>query len=349
MASVFKKGNKIYISWYDPIQGKRLNKSTKLDYNPGNLSKAKEAAKRFQQTLDKQSDLYSVLGIKKISIKSAFEHFLRVNSSKHPKTIIDYKRFYKYFTKQFDENQTCMVINKLSIEDWLIEIKKLPMQPNSIFAIFKQYRHFLNFLFEYSYVPMFKINRSIQPKAEIKEKIIMSEQDIKKIFDSLDNKNTNFSTFIYLAFYTGLRASDLLSIKGDHIDLERRELRYYSPKRKIYREVGFHKFLVPILRNRIEEVGDGKLLNYNNVENLGMAMRRFLKQIELNGKHYSSRTFRKTFITMCRRYGMDPSVVAELVGHEHQSTTDKYYNKIEIQQMLDELEKFQPLFLKKKV
>ena len=43
---------------------------------------------------------------------------------------------------------------------------------------------------------------------------------------------------------------------------------------------------------------------------------------------------------------MDPSVVAELVGYEHQSTTDKYYNKIEIKQMLDELEKFRPLFLR---
>jgi hypothetical protein len=39
----------------------------------------------------------------------------------------------------------------------------------------------------------------------------------------------------------------------------------------------------------------------------------------------------------------------ELVGHEHQNTTDKYYNKIEIKQMFDELKKFQPLFLKEKV
>lgn len=108
------------------------------------------------------------------------------------------------------------------------------MQPNSIFAIFKQCRHFLNFLFGYSYVPMFKINRSIQPKAEIKEKIIVSEMDIQKIFNSPGNKNNNFSTFIYIACYTGLRASDRLSIRGDHIDLEKRELRYYLPKRKIW-------------------------------------------------------------------------------------------------------------------
>lgn len=259
MPSIYKKGNKLYMSWYDSVRGKRFNRSLKMEDNESNRKKAEHYAKQLEAKLQKDADALKMLGITKTTIKTAFEHFLRVNSSKHPKTIIDYKRFYKYFTKQFDENQSCLAINKLSIEDWLIEIKKLPMQPNSIFAIFKQCRHFLNFLFEYSYVPMFKINRSIQPKAEIKEKIIMSEQDIKKIFNSLDIKNTNFSTFIYLAFYTGLRASDLLSIRGDHIDFDKRELRYYSPKRKIFREIGFHKSLVPILRQRIEEVGDGKL------------------------------------------------------------------------------------------
>lgn len=200
-------------------------------------------------------------------------------------------------------------------------------------------------MFEYSYLPIFKINRAVQPRAEVKEKIIFSEEDLKTIFLAVNGKNSNFKTLIYIAFYTGLRASDILSIRGNHIDLENRELRYYSPKRKIFRAVGFHKDLSPILRERIKEVGGGNLISYNNIENLGTAVRRFFCDQGFKGKNYSSRTFRKTFITICRRYRMDPSIVAELVGHEHQSTTDKFYNRIDVQQMLDELEKFQPRFL----
>jgi integrase len=65
----------------------------------------------------------------------------------------------------------------------------------------------------------------------------------------------------------------------------------------------------------------------------------------LNQQQETVRLIHLLLITMGRRGGMDPSVVAELVGHEHQSTTDKYYNKIEIKQMRDELEKFKPSFL----
>jgi integrase len=48
----------------------------------------------------------------------------------------------------------------------------------------------------------------------------------------------------------------------------------------------------------------------------------------------------KTFITLCRSYGMDSSVFAELVGHAHESTADKFYNRIDHKLMIKELKKF---------
>ena len=38
---------------------------------------------------------------------------------------------------------------------------------------------------------------------------------------------------------------------------------------------------------------------------------------------------------------MDEIIVREQVGHEHGSTTDKYYNKISMNRMREELIKFQ--------
>ncbi len=231
-------------------------------------------------------------------------------------------------------------MNKLSVEGWINEIKKLPMQKNSIFAIFKQANHFLNFLFENSYIPMFKINRDIKPKREIKEKIIFSDEDIVKIFDNLAGKNNNFKTLIYLAFYTGLRSSDMLTIKVSGIDLKKHELKYYSPKRKVYRQVAFHEDLDEIISKRVEEVKDGELLDYTEIENLGRACHRYFELIGIGDKGYSARTFRKTFITLARRCRMDASVVAELVGHAHSSTADRFYNRIDMELMNEELRKF---------
>ncbi|MHB9012397.1 MAG: hypothetical protein ACYC49_09275 [Ignavibacteriaceae bacterium] len=37
---------------------------------------------------------------------------------------------------------------------------------------------------------------------------------------------------------------------------------------------------------------------------------------------------------------MDASVVAELVGHEHKSTADRFYNNIGTELTIEELQKF---------
>lgn len=77
------------------------------------------------------------------------------------------------------------------------------------------------------------------------------------------------------------------------------------------------------------------------VENIKKAFNRYLDKIKLLGRDYSARTFRKTFITVCRtRYNMDATVVRELVGHEHTSTTDRYYNQVNLERMKEELMKF---------
>lgn len=242
----------------------------------------------------------------------------------------------------------CVNINKLDVEEWLNDLKKLPLAQNSIHAYGKQLNHFLNFLFEYNYTQMFRINREVKTHPEIKEKIVFTDEDIIKIFNKLDRKNSNFVTAINLLFYTGLRSSDILTITVDKIDFKNQIIKYYSPKRKKYREIGFHKNLIPILKSRLKYVNTGKLLNYSAVDNLGRAVNRYLKNIGLKGLGYSARTFRKTFITLCRsRFDIDASIVRELVGHEHGNTMDRFYNEITPLKMKEELKKFKPSYRSK--
>lgn len=94
----------------------------------------------------------------------------------------------------------------------------------------------------------------------------------------------------------------------------------------------------------------GEILDYGNVENLGRAITRYFAVLEIDSKDYTARTFRKTFISSCRsRYDIDASIVMELVGHEPVNTTDRYYNKISIEKMRAELDKFKiPIIIKRK-
>ena len=341
MAVILKRGDVLHIQWYDPVMKKTCSKSTKLKATQANHIKAKKYAEKLQNELTKRYNESKQLGVKNVRLKDAFEHFLHVNEGKHPKTIKDYKRFYNLFTSYFDEEQPCVLINKLSVEDWLLNVRKLHLSQNTIHGYGKQCNHFLNFLFEYNYIPMFRINRSVKTKPEVKDKIVFKDEHIKKILENLDGKNWNFKTAVLLLFYTGLRSSDVLSIRSDKIDIDKQVLNYYSPKRKKYRSIAFHKELVPVLMERMKQIGIGPLLDYENIENLGKAVHRYLIELHLDGNGYSARTFRKTFITLCRsRFGMDASIVRELVGHEHGNTTDRYYNSITEEAMRNELKKF---------
>lgn len=342
MATIRIRGKTIYIQWYDPFENKVTCKSTKLSDNETNRKKAELMAKKLQNELNNKHSQLKQLGIRPTTIKEAFEHFLRNNQQKHKFTIYEYNRFFTKFIEFFDEDSSCNIINKIQVENWLNHIKALNYKKNTIHTYGKQCIHFLNFLFEYNYIPMFKINRNVKTKPEIGEKIVFSDDDIRLIFNSLSEKNHNFYTAIYLAFYTGLRSSDLLTISVERINLSNRVLTYYSPKRKKFREIAFHKTLVPILKERIEELKSGPILQYNSIHNLGRAVERYLISLNIKSKGYSTRTFRKTFITLCRsRFNMDASIVRELVGHEHGNTTDRYYNQISINAMKNELEKFE--------
>jgi integrase len=341
MATIIKRRNIFHIQWYDPLSKKITSKSTGLEVSANNYKKVELYANKLQQELTKRNNELKKIGIKSVRIQDAFDHFLENNQYKHPKTIYDYHRFYKKFTDKFDPSLPTSIITKLSVERWLNEIKKLPLAKNSIHGYGKQCVHFLNFLFEYNYTPMFKINREVRTRPEIKEKIVFRDEDIIKIFDGFEGKNSNFITTIYLLFYTGLRSSDIITLTVDRIDFNERKFSYYSTKRKKFREVAFHKDLIPILKSRVSELKEGRILDYHNETNLGRAVKRFFHAIKIDDRPYSAKTFRKTFITLARsKYNMDFSIVRELVGHEHGNTTDRYYNQITITNMKNELNKF---------
>jgi integrase len=297
-------------------------------------------AEELQKGLDKNKEEFHKNSlVKRSTIKSAFEHFLRNNSNKHKDTIKDYNRFYELFKKTFNEGGPCTLINKLSVEAWIIGIKKLSLQQNTIHGYFKQCNHFLNFLFEYNYIPMFKINKDVRTKPEVKEIIVFRDVDLQKIFDNLKSKNSNFRTMIYLAYYTGLRSTDMMSMVIEKINFENSSISYYSPKLKKWYTVPFHNHLTSILKKRIQEKKTGKLLEYTDDSDMCKAFNRYLTELELTGRGYTMRTFRKTFITNASA-AMDLATVSKLVGHKNITTTAKYYNKVDLAKKAEDLNKF---------
>ncbi|MFZ5948431.1 MAG: tyrosine-type recombinase/integrase [Stygiobacter sp.] len=339
MASIYKKNNTIYISWYDPFLGKNKNKSTGLIYNKLNMKKAKLMAVEFQKSIDIEVNKRNQLGIKRNSIEKTIDHFLQINSNKNPKTIYEYNRFFKLFTEKFNVKDPATLINKNSCEEWLISLSKYNYQSNALYAYNKVLKKYLNFLFEYNYIPMFRLNKDVVYKQEVKDIIVFTPEDLNLLMNNLDQKNENFKVTFYLLLYTGLRPSDIYNICGKDVDLKNRTIKYYSEKTKQYFYVPFHRKLKPIMQERINQVGDSNLIKYETIGNIGKAFRRYLKMLNLDKKGYNLRTFRKTFITLAHQNDIDLATVAKIVGHKKITTTEKYYNRLSILKQANELKK----------
>jgi integrase len=348
MASVYKKGNKWYLSWYDSTVGKTFNYSTGLNSTKENYKIAKLMADEFQSKYNAEREKHKAIGLLKKTIYSSFQNFLEINSNKNNMTIIGYKWFFKKFTETFPAESHCGIINKISVEKWLVKLKKENnLSQNTLHNYCKILRKYLSFLFEYNYLIPFKINSNVIIKPEVKPIITFSNDDINKIISGLEDeynngvkkKNSNFVTLIYTLIYTGLRPSDIIGITCEDIDIENKRLQYYSVKTNEYFIIPIHESLLPILSNRINEIKSGRIFNYKNINHMGRAFRRYLKTLGLTNKNYNLRTFRKSFISMAYASGVDLTMVSKLVGHKQITTTAKYYNKISISHQSNEVNK----------
>lgn len=186
---------------------------------------------------------------------------------------------------------------------------------------------------------LFKISKDFYIKPEVKDILVFEISDIKKILESLHDKNENFQTMIYLLLYTGLRPSDLIDIRAEDINFSDATLKYYSPKTDEHRTVPLHQELIPLLKKRVDKIKTGKLIQYSQVKNMGKAFQRFAEFNGLNPE-YNLRTFRKTFISLSHDAGVDLATVSKLVGHSNITTTSKYYHKLSLSRQNKEINKF---------
>lgn len=338
---IYKKNGFYYIRYKDPSDKKWKGISTGIKGLRKNYKQAKLYRDEFFEQLEKSE----TLKYKKGSIEEAFQRFKEINSNKSKKTKATYEYFFNYFKKFINVKLQCLVLDKLKSEEFLTWLSKLDyLEQNTKFGIQKNFVKFLNFLFEYEYLPKpFKLNRDVRLKPIVKEPIIFSDSDRDKIISELEvkKKNLNFQLMVYLLMYSGLRPSDIINLKVHHIDLDKMEMKFYSSKTGNWFNRPIHNKIKDVLTKRIEINKSEKLFDYSEVKNMGKAFQKYLAEIGLEGKNYNLRTFRKDFITRSQEAGVQINVIASLVGHSNIKTTMTYYTKLSAKHLRKDLQKLE--------
>lgn len=145
-------------------------------------------------------------------------------------------------------------------------------------------------------------------KVHNKTKIIISERSFKQLLKKFKD-NQEMYNFIMIAYYTGLRANEILGILKLHITKENNN--YYI---NIYDTKNHRDNLIPVSQklNNILEHFEEFTLNYKQVH------------YELSKHNITAHQFRHTFITRAYEQGIDSFSIMKLTNQRSMSVHQRY-------------------------
>ena len=177
-------------------------------------------------------------------------------------------------------------------------------------------------------------------KTERQDKVkFFSKKDIELL---LKHKDEPLAYTIVILLYTGMRITELLEVKTEDVDLEKRLIHVHGTKTKSAdRIVPIHKDLLPYLEKCMDREylvvnPKGKLIIYDNYN------RTFYKPfMEKLGLEQTVHATRHTFISRMDSCGVSAEsvVLKRIVGHSNKTVTEQYTHKT-TDELIEAIDKF---------
>ena len=253
-------------------------------------------------------------------------------------TIISYQKELEEFQKFF-KNQNIL---KLKEDDLNKFLKYLDTNKKVVANTKAHYLTVLNnfyiFCLKEEYITKNPCESIWQPKLAKKLPQVLTYEEVDRLLDIPLNNAYNVRTkaMLELIYATGIRVSELISLKFNHVDLFNDIIKVEgkgSKERIIPINQSSKKYLEIYLNNyRSSLIKKGKTCDYLFLNNRGLGITRqgFFKLIKLRAKDaninkdISPHTLRHSFATHLLANGADLRVIQELLGHSDISTTQIY-------------------------
>jgi len=334
MASIVKYRNKYHISY--KVNGKRTLVNTKLDVTKNNLSKARNIRKDIEEKIEsifkdpalKINNLIS--HDKNITISDA-AHLCREEriKGKSPSHLKNFNISVNYLHKAIPPETFLGEINSGHISKFINMIK-----PKVADATMHNYIRYVKILFNYlveeDYLFKSPVKKKLIPKVKRNNIVIFDRSDLEDILNIAKERDPIYYNCLMMLLLTGLRPIDLLKLKVSDFDFDRRQINVRISKTS--KEIKFPIFdeLESFIKNNMEiefsNDKDENVFKGYNVEIVSKRFRRIKKVLSINERFVITlKTFRKTFATGMAEKGLSIQEVANLLGHDSTTTTERYY------------------------
>ena len=259
----------------------------------------------------------------------------------------DLNTFFKYLE---DKNIKFEDIQHSQITDFLWQLKTSNLKPRSIYRMTESVRQFYKFLLSEDIIkedPTIYLSVQKLPN-DLPD--ILTNKEVDTLLNSvsgIDDMSIRNRAMLELLYATGLRVSELISLKFDNINLEESFVKIIGKGNK-ERLVPFGQkakiFLERYLRIRKKTNSDYIFLTRLKKPISRIEFWRQLKDISIKAcitKNITPHTLRHSFATHLLTAGTDIRFVQEMLGHSSISTT-QIYTHVSQERLKEQHKKYHP-------
>ena len=251
---------------------------------------------------------------------------------------LDVEKFLDFI---FDEGAKMDDVDQLVIRDFLAEELNAGISKRSCKRRLSSLKHFYAFMVNRNYVednPFIIVN---SPKTDKKFPHVLYKDQVKQILDAnaerTDHLAPRDNAILYVLYYCGLRASELVGLKTQTCDLRNRMMRVFGKGSK-ERLVPFTTECRDVLKKYIDTTREELLLKQKETTNILFlndkgkpltvrGLEYILDKIEEKTGNYVGlhpHVLRHSFATHLLENGADIRVIQELLGHSSINATQVY-------------------------
>lgn len=172
-----------------------------------------------------------------------------------------------------------------------------------------------------------KIDKIPYPRAEKKLPIVLSQDEIQRMFNACDN--LKHRVILALLYSAGLRVSELINLKWSHIDRSRMIINILAAKGKKDRQVMLSEALIPLLEKYYREyrpkeyVLNGQTTPQYSETSVNQVVKQLAQKAGIK-KHVYTHLMRHCSFTHMVEHGVDINLIQRLAGHNSAKTTAIY-------------------------
>lgn len=231
----------------------------------------------------------------------------------------NYKSQVWRFLNHFKDEVEPKAIPNEKIKDWLLEAKTINSRKHRLCAI--------NSFYKITVGMPSKIQKIPYPKSEKKLPIVLSQDEVQKMFDVCEN--LKHKVILTLLYSCGLRVSELINLQWSNIDRSRMIINILNGKGKKDRQVMLPEVVIPLLEKYWHQyktktyILSGQFSDKYSAKSVSEVLKQLAKKAKINKKVWTHQMRHNCFTHMVEN-GTDINLIQKLAGHNSVKTTMMY-------------------------